>query len=149
MEVKINTANLDKAFAALPRSTRNKALRPALREGAKVIQKAAIVNVKAISRDEVTGTLARSIVVRSYKMLRGMLRMGVQIRKGALHPTKKDKGGPVRVNTYGAVLEHGKKGQAPRSWMRKAGREKAQVAIDTVKQGVNRRMVEAVRDASS
>lgn len=149
MEVKINTANLDKAFLALPRSTRNKALRPALRAGAGVIQRAAIVNINAVTGEGSSGVLARSIVVRSYKMSRGRLRAGVQIRKGATNARKRDKNGPVRVATYGAVLEYGKKGQPPRSWLRKSAREKAQAAIDEVRREAGKRMDEAVRDAIS
>lgn len=147
MEMKIDTLKLDKTFLALPRSTRNKALRPALREGAKVVQKAAIANVNAITEDDSSGMLARSIVVRTYKMSKGRLRAGVQIRKGALNKRKKDKNGLVRVATYGAVLEYGKKGQPPRSWIRKAAREKAQAAIEAVSQAARSRMSQALQDA--
>jgi HK97 gp10 family phage protein len=149
MEVRINTQNLDKAFANLPRTTQNKALRPALREGAKVVQQAAIANVQAITGEDSTGTLARNIVVRTYKKFRGMMRAGVQIRKGAVYAGKRDKSGPVRVALVGAVLEYGKKGQPPRSWIRKAAREKTSEAVAAVTRRVNQRMVEAVRDAKS
>lgn len=69
MEIKINTANLDATFRRLPRSTQRKALRPALTEGAKVVQQAAIRNVSLVAEKDVTGTLQRNIVVRAAKKL--------------------------------------------------------------------------------
>lgn len=147
MHVSVDIKALQKTFAALPRSTRTKALTPALVAGAEVVRRAAIDNIKAIAKDEVTGTLARSIVVRRYKQSKGRLRVGVQIRKNARHPTKRDRNGAVRVALYGAVLEYGKANQKPRPWIRKAKTEKEFQAISVVRNEAYRRLDAAVEDA--
>lgn len=147
MQIQIKTSNLDATFRQLPISTQRKALRPALTEGAKVIQRAAKQNVAAVASKDVTGTLQRNIVVRAAKNSRGRLRRVVQIRPQATHPTKRDRNGPVRVAVYGAVLEYGKKNQPPRSWIRKAIRENESAAIEAVRREASIRMTAAVADA--
>lgn len=145
MEFKVDVSKLTKTFAQLPRSTQNKALRPALRAGAKVIQQAAITNVNRITQEESTGLLAKSIVVRAMRKFRGMNRVSVQIKKGATYPNKTDKNGRVRVAAVAAILEYRDGGKY--SWLRKASREKAQLAINAVSSEARKNMSQAISDA--
>lgn len=81
------------------------------------------------------------------KNFRGNLRRIIQIKKNAVHPTKRDSQGPVRVAVYAAVLEYGKSGQPPRPWLRKAIRETKTKVVDVVRREATKKMVEAIRDA--
>lgn len=148
MGVKITgIKELQKVFRQLTKSTRRKALRPALLEGAEIIRGMAAANVKSVVSGQSTGVLERSLKVYNYKALRGALRVGVQIKRGLTNKAKVDSTGPVRVGLYGAVLEYGKQGQPPRSWLRKAIREGSQVATDRVRIAAARRMQAAIDEA--
>lgn len=137
----LGVADIDKVFKALPITTQNKASRPALRKGGTVIRNMASANVKAITSEEATGLLARSLRVYTFKRYKGNLRVGVQVKRGLVA-----KNG-ARVGLYGAVLEYGKEGQPPRSWIRKAIREGVTAANQAVLTEFNKRLVEAVRSA--
>lgn len=142
--------NLQKTLKKLPVSAQKKAWKRSLAKGARVVRKAAADNVKAItSESEVsTGTLARSLGVFSMKPYKGMLRYGIRIRPKSVHPTAVDKSGkPVRVGLYGAVLEYGKENQPPRSWLRKAARDKTGEVLEAVRSEAFIRLPEAIEDA--
>lgn len=133
--------DIDRVFLALPGATQNKASRPALRAGGRVIRDMASANVKAITSDEATGLLARSLRVYALRRFKGNLRVGVQVKRGAVA-----KNG-ARVGLYASVLEYGKEGQPPRSWLRKAIREGVSSATSAVVTEFNKRLVDAVRAA--
>lgn len=139
--------DLDKTFLRLPASTRRKALMPALRAGATVIRNRASENVKQITSDEASGLLAKSLRVYTLRKYKGYYRVAVMVKKGAVNPRKKDKNGPVRIGLYGSVLEYGKKGQRPRSWIRKAIKEGKSDAFNAVSRESGLRMASAVMDA--
>lgn len=131
-----------KALGNLPRSTRNKMMRPALRRGAAVVRDAASANVKAIANQGyATGLLAKSLRVYSLRAYYGMLRVAVMVRRGLV--TSKG----VRVGLYAAVLEYGKENQPPRSWLRKAAREQKDVSLRAISQEASKRLPDAVKDA--
>ena len=132
-----------KTFRQLPISTQNKATGPALRAGANVVKKAAIDNVKSEVSTESTGILAKSIRVYSLKKIRGNLRMGVMIKKGAVNPKKTDRNGPVRVGLYGSVLEY----RPGKSWLRKAARDRTTEVLNVVEKESLARIDAAVKDA--
>lgn len=133
---------LSQVFAKMPAGTRRRASRPALRKGAAVIRKAAADNIKQVAdKGYATGLGARSIRIYAMKPLRGALRVGVMVRKGLL--TVKG----IRVGLYLSVLEYGKKNQPPRSWIRKAKREKESQAISVVTSELAKNLEAAVKDA--
>lgn len=133
---------LYRTFSRMPRSSQNKAFRPALRMGATFIRDLASSNVKAITdRGYSTGLLAKNIRVYSLRKYRGSLRMRVAVRKGAVA-----KNG-ARLGLYGSVLDYGKLGQAPRPWMRGAKRNGERQAISITIQEIRRRIDQAVMDA--
>lgn len=139
---------IEKVFANIPRATRKKASRQALREGAGVIREMAETNVKSIANEGyATGTLERNIRVYSLKQLRGALRVAVMVRRGAVNLKKLIKGEPVRIGLYASVLEYGKKGQPPKSWIRKAAREGASKAYDVVVKGISKRIDDILNEA--
>lgn len=144
LTTKVDIKDLDKVFLGLPRATQRKAIVPAMRESMKVIQKKAIANVKAIVSDESTGVLERNVRVYTLKKYRGNFRVAVHVKRGAVN-TKSGKN--VRVGLYASVLEYGKKGQPPRSWIRKAIREGQQESVSKLAQEINRRVPEAIKDA--
>lgn len=133
---------LFRTFSKMPRSTQNKALRPALRLGAGYIRDLASSNVKAVTdRGYSTGLLARNIRVYSMRKYQGSLRMRVAVRKGAIA-----KNG-ARLGLYGSVLDYGKDGQAPRPWMRGAKRNGERQAVNITIQEIKKRISDAVMDA--
>lgn len=126
----------------MPRSSQNRAFRPALRLGAAFIRDLASSNVKAITdRGYSTGLLSRNIRVYSMKKYQGSLRMRVAVRKGAIA-----KNG-ARLGLYGSVLDYGKLGQAPRPWMRGAKRNGERQAVSITIQEIRKRIADAVKDA--
>lgn len=138
---------LDKTFANLPRSTQRKAIIPALRAGGDLIRGMAENNLSQVVSGESTGLLEKSLRVYTLKKYRGAYRVAVQVKRG-LHNTQKIVNGqPVRAGLYAAVLEYGKEGQPPRSWIRKAIREGEPSAYQTITNRVAQGMVEAVREA--
>jgi HK97 gp10 family phage protein len=144
---------LEKTFSRLPNSTQRKAYLPALREGAKPVRIAATNNIKEVS-EPFTGLARRSDTLRIYKLknFRGNFRVAVQVKRGLVNVVKKDKEGkPVRVGMYLAVLEYGsqKLNRAPRSWIRKALKEKEGEAVQNVRSEFFKRMNSVIIDARS
>lgn len=140
--------DIDKVFLNLPKAMQTKAYYQALFAGAGIVRDAASNNVKSLVSSEATGTLARNLRVNRLRKRRGLYRVAVRVRKGAVNTKKKDgKGNPVRVGLYGSVLEYGKKGQAPRSWLRKALREERVLAIDKITAEMNKRIVMCIKEA--
>lgn len=144
MEAQVNIDGVDKLMKTMgnvPKATRKKASRQALREGATVIKDMATENVQAIANSGyATGALEKNLRVYSLKQLRGNLRVAVMVRRGAFNIKKLIKGAPVRIGLYASVLEYGKKGQPPRSWIRKAAREGASKAYAVVLKGISKRI---------
>lgn len=141
----LDTKEVERVFKNLPRTTQRRALMPALRAGAFVVRDLAVANVRAVTSGESTGVLERNIRVYNYKKYRGNYRVAVQVKRGMMNT--KVKGKPVRVGLYAAVLEYGKEGQAPRSWIRKAIRDGQGAAVSALTKEASKRMNEAVRDA--
>lgn len=144
MDFSINISGVDATLATLaklPRSTINKALKPALRKGANVVRKKATANVKALVSSEATGLGENSLRVYNMKKKNGMLRVGVMVKKGL-----KTKEG-VRVGLYMSVLEYGKKDQPPRPYLRPATRSSAGEVLKTVKEDVAANVDKAIAEA--
>lgn len=138
---------LDKAFANLPRTTQRRVIIPALRTGAYVVRDLAVGNLKAIVSPESTGVLENNIRVYTLRKYKGNYRVAVQVKRGLVNRNKMVKGQPVRVGLYAAVLEYGKEGQAPQSWIRKAIREGENRAVSKLTSEVSKRMVDAIDEA--
>lgn len=131
-----------KAMDKMPRSMRNKALRPALRKGAQVVRARAAANVKQVAtQGYATGLLSRSIVVRQMRTRNGVLRVAVTIA-----PQKVSRKG-VRVGLYGSVLEHGKSDQRPAPWLRPAAKQSQGQAYSVIKAEASRNLVISIEDA--
>lgn len=149
-EIKVTgLTEVEKVFFNLPTATAKKAYVPALKAGGRVIRKRASNNVKSIVSNAATGTLSRGLAVYKLKNLNGNFRVGVKVRKGLVNKLKIVKGEPVRVGLYGSVLEYGKQGQPPRSWLRKAAREGKDEAMQAVAAEMSKRMPEVIKDAKS
>lgn len=141
-------SKLERTFRNLPRTSQNKVFRPALRAGGNVVRNAASVNVLSVAdKGYATGLLARSIRVYALRQVRGMLRVGIMVRRGLVNTSKIVNGLPVRVGLYASVLEFGKKNQPPRSWMRKAIREQKDAVLTAVVVEVRKRLPSAVNGA--
>jgi HK97 gp10 family phage protein len=135
-------AEIEKALGNLTRVMTNRALRPALREGAKIVKDKAGSNVeKLANKGYATGLLAKSYVVRSLKMKNKMLRMAVAIKPNI--KSLKD----VRVGLYGSVFELGKEGQAPQPALRVAQAETKSQVKSTVIAESAKRLKAAVAEA--
>lgn len=145
LEFRVKVDGLDKlqkTLAAMPKATRNKALRPAMRGGMAIVRDAASQNVQAVAdKGYATGLLARSLRVYSLRIYRGALRVAVMVKRGLTTPDG------TRVGLYAAVLEYGKQGQAPRSWIRKAAREKSADVVWKVRGEVSKRLADVVNEA--
>lgn len=139
---------LYKVFNNLPRAMQNKVYRSSLVAGAIVVRESAKRNVQSIVSNEATGALSKNLRVYQLKKRRGLYRVAVRVRKGAVNRRKKDgQGNPVRIGLYASVLEYGKKGQPPRSWLRKAIREERVQAIYKITTEMRTRMIDALNDA--
>ena len=137
-----------KLMQNMPRKTARKATRPALRAGGEVVRQAAEVNLReAASAGYATGLAARNVRVYVLKRRRGAMRVGVQIKRKLVNRAKIVKGEPVRVGMYVAILEYGKKNQPPRSWIRKAIRERKDRAIYVIYSEVRKNLQAAINDA--
>ena len=137
---------LEKTFSNLPRSMQRKAYMQSLRAGAEPVKIAAQSNIQQVSRPY-TGVLSQKSTLRVYnlKKYRGNYRVSVQIRRGLVN--SKAKG--VRVGLYAAVLEYGsqKLNRQPRPWIRKAIREQQAAAVSALTKEMNKRIVDALKDA--
>jgi HK97 gp10 family phage protein len=137
-----------KVFRKLPKSMQSKAYRASLKEGAEIIKNMASENVKAIAtKGYATGTLEKNIRSYSGRKYRGNFRALVQVRRKAVNSKKLVNGQPVRLGLYASVLEYGKRGHAPQSWIRKAIREGEGQAFNAIRSGISKRMFEVLRDA--
>lgn len=143
----VGVADLDNFFKEMPRSTQRKVIMPSLRAGAKEVRQRAEDNLKAVVSPDSTGVGERNIRVYTARKYRGNYRVTVQVRRGAVNKYKIVNGEPVRVGLYLSVLEYGKQGQAPRSWIRKAAREGTSDALNATTAEFNKRLVEAVNEA--
>lgn len=139
---------VEKALRNLPSKTRDIASKRALKAGGGVVKRAAAANVVSITSESkvATGTLAKGLAVYQMKKKHGMLRVGIMVKKG-LKNRRIIKGSFVRVGLYASVLEYGKKNQPPRSWLRKAAKEKASVAFQVVKDEIGRNLDKAIEAA--
>lgn len=134
------TKQVDKALSVLTAAMRNKALRPAMREGGRIIKSQAVENLKALLSGESSDTLEKSLVVKSLRMRNKNLRIAVAIGN-KLSPAG------VRVGLYGSVFELGKVNQAPQSYLRSGARQARSRAIDAVTTGARKRLNAAVAAA--
>lgn len=139
---------LDKTFQNIPKTMQSYAYRRTLRAGAVPVRDAAEENIKAVSK-KFTGIAQRRGTIRVYNLrkYRGTFRVAVQVRRGLLNPVKNENGEPVRVGLYLSVLEYGKKNQPPRSWIRKAIREKRNDAINAAATELAESMIVAIARA--
>lgn len=139
---------LDKTFSRMPRSTQRRAYTAALRAGAAIVRNLAEKNLKsAANKGYATGTAERSLRIYALKKYRGNFRVAVQVKKGMVNTKKIVNGKPVRVGLYVSVLEYGKSGQAPQSWIRKAIREGRNAAVSALTKEMGIRIESAVKDA--
>lgn len=134
------TKQVDLALSVLTAAMRNKALRPAMREGAKIIKSQAVENLKALLSGESSGTLEKSLVVRSLRMRNKNLRVAVALGN-RLSPAG------VRVGLYGSVFELGKVNQEPKSYLRTGAKQARSRAVDAVTAGARKRLNAAVAAA--
>ena len=137
------------ALMKLPQKFRTAAGQKALIAGARVIQKAAVNNLKSITSASkvATGVLANGIRVYRMRKKRGMLRVGVMVQKKLVNKRKIVKGEPVRVGLYASVLEYGKANQPPRSWLRTASENNADQTLSVVKGVLSENLAEAIEKA--
>lgn len=147
---------VDKVFANMPRSSQRKIYMKALRSGANVVKEAATENIRQVF-NRFTGVLSKksTLAVYNAKKYRGNFRVLVQIRRGLVNAkvnvrdSKTGMTGPVRVGLYAAVGEYGsqKLNRRPRSWIRKAIREKESPAVYNIRTEFSHRLIDAVEDA--
>lgn len=148
----LGVKELDATFASLPKQSERLIYRQALREGAKVVEKAAENNIRKVSK-KFTGLAQRrsSITVYNLRKYKGNYRVSVQVKRGLVNQMKKDKDGPVRVGAYLAILEYGsqKINRRPRPWIRPAIRNEKNAALEKITREFSRRLDFAVKRARS
>jgi HK97 gp10 family phage protein len=141
-------AELEKTFRNIPKGTRRRAIMPSLRAGGAVIRGLAESNLKAAATEGYsTGYAAKQVRVYTLRKYRGSYRVAVQIRRKAVNTRKIVNGEPVRVGLYVAVLEYGKSGQPPKSWIRKAIREGKNKATEAVARQFRINLPKAIAEA--
>lgn len=132
-----------KALEKLPNATRRKALRPALRKGAKPVQKAIIDDIKSDLTQISTHTLEKNIIIRAGRARdRSQVRVVVAIDAKKLNPKNAQ-----RIGLYGSVREFGKEGQAPNPAFRPGAQAAAPEAINIVVSEATSNLEAAVREA--
>ena len=141
---------VEELMRKMPNALRNKAGVRALAAGAFVVKKAAIQNIKSATTDSkvMTGTLASGLRIYKMKPKRGMLRVGVMVKKGLVNKKKIVKGQPVRVGLYASVLDYGKANQPPTGWLRSAASQNTAEAysrVETVLKENIDKIIEAAR----
>lgn len=149
---------LEKVLSNMPRATRRKASRQALRAGGRVVKEAATNNIRKQFKSH-TGVLAKksSIVVYNARNSRGNMRVLVSVRRGLINKTmrvKNKKTGTVenvRVGLYASVGEYGseKLNRRPRPWARPAARENENATVSAVRDEFSKRINDIVKDAKS
>ena len=120
MELKVDFKGLDelkKAFDLLPKRVAVKAASKAVREGAKIIQKAARAKVPVD-----TGNLRRSISVKILNKKRDAMQVAALIGPGTGYFSKRGKNKGKRANDgfYGFFVEYGTAKTAAEPFMRPA-----------------------------
>lgn len=127
-------STLEATMRRIPAVTRSKAGVKALFAGGGIVKQAAIENVKAVTATSkvTTGVLAKGLRVYRMKQKRGMLHVGVMVRKGLVNTKKIVNGEAVRVGLYASVLEFGKANQPPRPWLRPAILQNEAKVVSTV-----------------
>lgn len=143
----IGLKEIEKTFSKLPGTSRKVYMR-ALRSGAKIIRDSAESNLKSIAtRGYATGTAEKNIRVYNLRKYRGSYRVGVQVRRESVNTKKIVNGEPVRIGLYASVLEYGKEGQQPQSWIRKAIRENPSSVYYEVARDLRLGMTQAILEA--
>lgn len=134
----LGVSQINRALAALPTAMRNKALRPALREGAKVVKNQSVANLRALLSGESSGTLEKSLTVKMLRQRNKVLRVAVVIAN-RLTPDG------IRAGLAGSIFELGdNKDQPPRSYMRTGLRQSQQRAMGVVFFNARKRLNAAV-----
>lgn len=146
----IDIREIEQALRDLPRAMQRRVYRQSLRAGAVPVRNAARANIRSEYK-EFSGLASRANTVVAYnlKNFRGYMRVAVQIRRGLTNAVKRDKdGNPVRVGMYMAVGEYGssKLNRRPRSWIRKARREREGAAVSAIQKELNERLEDALKD---
>lgn len=145
--VDIDIRSVLKMYANLPRATRNKTLRPALRAGAKVIRDQAVQNIKSVTKGDGTKIGQRSVTVYQLKQVQGRLRVAVAVTRKKVNKYKIVNGKPVRVGLYLSVLEYGKHNQPPTGWLRGAARGKESAAFNQIAAVAAKNLPAAIQEA--
>lgn len=146
LNIKISGAvEVAKTLKRLPSSMQDKAINPAMERGGDVVRKAASENVKSITSDKATGLLANNIKTYWAKRWKGMKRITIGVKRGLIAKNR------ARVGLYAAVLEYGKNdgSQPPRSWIRKAAREKPAEVLNVMTEEIARQLDSVIKDAKS
>lgn len=139
---------LNKVFAQIPRGMQSKVYYRALFSGAGVVRDKAKENLESMVSSEASGTGAKNLRVYRLRKRRGLFRVAVRVRKGAVNRKKKDKdGNPVRVGLYLSVLEYGKKGQTPRPYLRTAIKSERAQSILLIAESMKKYMIEGIDEA--
>lgn len=128
---------LKRALADVSKQIRTKAVRAALREGGKVIQREARSTVPVLKKPTPTrrpGTIKRNIVVRASKFARRDKNEGVYVSVRPLRGARTQKLGKASANNpndpfYWWFVEFGTKFQKARPFMRRAVDTHGQQAI--------------------
>lgn len=132
-----------RALERLPNATRKKAIRPAMRKGAKPIQQQVIANIQSDLTDISTHTLEKNIVIRAGKTsVPGWVRVVVAIAAKKLNPKNAQ-----RLGLYGSVREFGKEGQPAKPAFRPAAAQKANESIIAIINGAKLGLDQAVQEA--
>lgn len=139
---------VSKTLLSLPAAMRRKVIMPALRSGAKVVRDQAEANVRSVAnKGYATGELEKNISVYNFKKYKGSYRVAIMVKRNAINKTKIVNGKPVRIGLYASVLEYGKDGQQPRSWIRKAIREKVRETVNAVTRYIAQNINTAVQQS--
>jgi HK97 gp10 family phage protein len=142
MELKVSfegLKELEQAFDLLPRRVGVKAASKAVREGAKIIQKAARANVPVD-----TGNLRRSISVKVLNKRRDALEVAAIIGPATGYVSKRGKNAGKKVGDgfYGFFVEYGTKDTKAQPFMRPAYDENVQAAqqaiVDVIGEAIER-----------
>lgn len=152
------TAELDRVFAKMTRSTRRKAHMQSLRAGAKVVKEAATVNIRKQFNVH-TGVLSKKSTISVYngKKYKGNYRVMVSIKRGLVNNMIKVRNKVtgaverVRVGLYAAVGEYGSKklNRRARPWIRPAIRENEVQAVSELRREFSSRISDVLRDAKN
>lgn len=148
MQIRVNSDQLIKTLKKLPKKVRDEAIIPSIFDGGLFLRDEARRNVKAVATQGYsTGELEKSLTYYRMKNYNGHYRIGVSVARGAVNRKKIVNGAPVRIGLYGAVLEYGKKNQAPRSWIRKTARDNPNRVLSIVRDTIAKNLNKSVESA--